>query len=213
MIITYEGLECIKIQHGNTIVAFNPISKESKIKGPSFGADVVFISANHPDFNGVDSTSRGDKVPFVISGPGEYEVNGLIAKGFISNTEHGGKERKNTIYSVTIDSMNVVYLGAISDKDVSNEVKEELADVDILFVPIGGEGVLSPSDAHRIAIKREPKVIIPIHFGNVGDKDALKNFLKEGGNDGVKPVDKLTIKAKDIAGKVGEVVVLSPSIR
>lgn len=211
MIITYEGVECIKIQHGNITVAFNPISKESKIKGPSFGADVVFISANHLDLNGVDAVTRGEKEPFVISGPGEYEVEGLVAEGYMSHTQYGGTERINTIYSAIIDSMRVVYLGAFSDNDVSNEVKENLGDVDILFVPIGGNGVLDASAAYRLAVKREPKVIIPIHFGSVGEKDALKVFLEEGGNESVKSVDKFTVKAKDIAGMVGEVVVLSPS--
>lgn len=211
MIITYEGIECIKIQHGDLTVAFNPISKDSKFKGPSFGADVVFVSANNPDFNGVEAVSRGDKEPFVISGPGEYEVKGMVVKGYLSKTNYGATEKFNTIYSVSIDNMNVVYMGAISELDVSNEVKEGLADVDILFMPIGGDGVLNPNDAYRLAVKRESKVIIPIHFGSVGEKDALKSFLKEGGNEDVKAVDKFTVKSRDLVGKEGEVVVINPS--
>ena len=211
MIITYEGVECIKIQHGNTTVAFNPVSKTSKLKGANFGADVVFISCNHPDFNGVEAVSRGDKEPFVVKGPGEYEVEGLVAQGYISHSNYDKSERINTIYSTTIDSMHVVYLGALSDTDVSNEVKESLGDVDILFVPIGGDGVLNASEAYKLAVKREPKVIIPIHFGSVGEKNALKDFLKEGGNEKVKEVEKFTVKSKDISGMAGEVVVLSPS--
>lgn len=211
MIITYEGLECVKVQHGDVTVAFNPISKESKAKAPSFGADVVFITANHPDLNGAESVSRGDKEPFVVKGPGEYEAQGLVIQGYSSRTHYGGEERFNTIYSMTIDNMNVVYLGAISDTELSNEAKEGLSDVDILFVPIGGDGVLNASDAYRLAVKREPKVIIPIHFGSIGEKNALKSFLKEGGNEDVKPIDKLTVKAKDISGKQGEIIVINPA--
>ena len=48
-----------------------------------------------------------------------------------------------------------------------------------------------------------------MHFGQVGIKDALKKYLKEAGEDAVKPIDKLTIKRKDLEGKMGEVVVLS----
>jgi len=210
MIITYEGVEFIKIQHGDYTIAFNPISKKSKHKGSSFGADLVLISSNNIDFNGADSVARGDKEPFVISGPGEYEINNMFVEGFISNTTYSGKELINTIYSIKIDGMNVVFMGAFSDEDVSNDVKENLGDVDILFVPIGGDGVLNATEAHKLAVKREPKIIIPIHFGAVGEKSALKDFLEEGGAEKVKGVSKLTIKKKDLLEKQGEIVVLDP---
>jgi L-ascorbate metabolism protein UlaG (beta-lactamase superfamily) len=80
--------------------------------------------------------------------------------------------------------------------------------IDLLFVPIAGDGVLSPADAYKLAVQFEPKLIIPI--GHDTSKDALKMFLKEAGED-TKPVEKLTIKKKDIEGKEGEVVVLSSS--
>jgi len=51
-------------------------------------------------------------------------------------------------------------------------------------------------------------VIIPMHYDGIGQKDALKTFLKEAGAESSKPVDKLTIKKKDLEGKAGEVVVL-----
>jgi hypothetical protein len=56
-------------------------------------------------------------------------------------------------------------------------------------------------------VQFEPKHIIPSHFDS-GKKDTLKQFLKEAGAENVSPVDKLTIKRKDIEGKEGDVVVL-----
>lgn len=208
MIITYQGVEAVKIQHGDTVVAFNPPSKKSKFSGTSFGADVVLITANHEDLNGSEMASRNDKEAFVINGPGEYEVNGLFVRGFASKTNYGGSERINTIYTITIDGMNVAFLGALNETELSPEAKSELGIADVLFVPIGEDGVLGPEDAYKVAVKREPKIIIPIHFDKVGNKDVLKRFLKEGGQDDVKPVDKLTLKSKDLAGKQGEIVVL-----
>lgn len=211
MVISYEGAEYIKIQQGDLTVALNPISKESKLKGTQFGADIALISINHPDMNGSDAVTRKDKEPFVISGPGEYEVNNLFIKGFASKSEYGGKERINTIYTFEIDGINVAFFGAIVGNDLSPKVKEALSDIDILFVPIGGDGVLGPEDAYKLAVKREPAVIIPIHYGNIGEKDALKTFLHEGGEEKVKPVDKVTFKRKDIESKSGEIVVLKPT--
>ncbi len=212
MIITYDGVESVKVSHGDFTMALNPISKESKFKLANFGSDVVLITANHPDFNGSDTATRQGKEPFIISGPGEYEIKGVFVRGFASKTVYGGKERINTVYTFELDGIRVAYLGAISDKDLDSKAKEEIGDIDIIFVPIGGDDVLSAEEAFKIASKREPKVIIPIHFGAVGQKDALDKFLKEADSKGVKPIDKLTIKKKDLIGKESEVVVLSSSL-
>ena len=72
---------------------------------------------------------------------------------------------------------------------------------------VGGEGVLTPAAAYELSVKLEPKLIIPMHYDDATDKN-LKTFLKEAGEEGTKPVDKLTLKKKDLDGKEGEVVVL-----
>lgn len=211
MVITYEGAEFVKIVQGDLTIALNPISKESKLKSTNFGADICMISLNHPDTNGSETVTRKDKEPFVISGPGEYEINDIFIKGYASKSEYGGVERINTIYTFEIDGIVIAYFGAISDKDLSPKVKESLDNIDLLFVPIGGEGVLEPEEAYKLAVKREPSVIIPIHYGSVGSKDALKTFLNEGGEEDVKAVEKVTLKRKDIESKNGEIIVLKPT--
>lgn len=208
MIITYHGADFFKVSFGDTTIAVNPISKDSKVKGKSFGSDITLISVNSPEHNGSDSTSRGEKESFVINGPGEYEVQGVFIKGFLSKSNYGGKERINTIYTVNLENINLCFLGALSEKDLSSEAKEAMDGVDILFVPVGSDGVLDPATAHKVAVQFEPKVIIPSHYVEVGEKDSLKKFLKESGEEGVKPVDKLTIKRKDIEAMEGEIVVL-----
>lgn len=208
MVITYEGVEFIKITHGDTTIACNPISKESKFKGSNFGADVALITTNHPDMNGVESVTRNNKEPFVVSGPGEYEVDGFFIRGFASKTTYGEVERINTIYTFELDSIRVGFLGALGDGELSGEIKEMMGSIDVLFVPIGGQGVLDSAEAYKLAVKREASIIIPIHFGSVGDKGALKQFLEEGSSEDTKPIDKLTIKRRDVEGKKGEIVVL-----
>lgn len=209
MVITYLGGEFFKVQFGDTVLAFNPISKDSKLKTSRFGADVALISLNHTDMNGIDQVSFGEKKAFAVNGPGEYEVKGVYIKGFKSNSTYDKEPRLNTIYMVSLEGMNLCFLGALSDKDISNEALEALDEVDILFTPIGGNGVLAPADAYKLAVKLEPKIIIPMHYGSVGDANALKVFLKEGGEDALKPEDKLTLKKKDLEGRKTDIVVLA----
>lgn len=209
MIITYLGIEFFKVQFGDITLAFNPISKDSKFKPTRFFADIALVSLNHPDMNGVENLSYNGKEPFVISGPGEYEIKDVFIKGFASKSVYEGKERINTIYSVTLENMNLCFLGALSDINLSSEVKEALGDVDILFMPVGNEGVLDSAKAEKLAVEIEPKIIIPMHYGEVGTKDSLKKYLKEAGEENAKPIDKLTLKKKDLEGKIGDVVLLS----
>ncbi len=205
MIITHFGAESFKVQFGDITLAFNPISKDSKLKSSRYGADVALMSLNHPDTNGVDQVSFGEKEAFVIRGPGEYEVKGVTIKGFKSDSLYGGKPRINTIYTVNLENMNVCFLGALSSKDLSSETMESIDEIDVLFVPIGGDGVLTPSDAYKLAVKLEAKIVIPMHY----TKETLKQFLKEGGDESIKPEDKLTLKKKDLEGRKVDIVVLA----
>ena len=164
---------------------------------------------NHPDYNGVENLSFGDREPFVISGPGEYEIKNIFIKGIPSESKVGGPGSVNTIYTLNVDKMNICFLGALSSKTLPAESREAIDNVDILFVPIGGVSGLSPADAYGVAVSIEPKVIIPMDYE---DDAPLKKFLKEGGAEKTEALDKLTVKSKDIEGKEGEIIVLTPSL-
>ena len=148
-----------------------------------------------------------------MSGPGEYEVQEIFIRGVPSTSRYGGKERINTIYAVTLEEMKLCFIGAMSDRKLPTETKEVVAGADVLFVPVGGDGVLTPGDAHELAVELEAKMVIPIHYptsaGNIGEADALAKFLKASGKGNISPVEKLTLKRKDLDGKEEEVVVLS----
>lgn len=204
MIISYQGAQSFKVQFGETVLAFDPVSKASKLKAGSFGADITLISVNHPDMNGAAQTSRGEKESFVIQGPGEYEIQGVFIKGLPSTSEYGGEKKINTIYTVNLENMNLCFLGALSDVNIPAAAKEAIDGVDVLFVPAGGEGVLKADEAYKFAVSLEPSIIIPMNYSDA----SLKTFIKESGGD-VKPVEKLTLKKKDLEGKEGETVVLS----
>jgi L-ascorbate metabolism protein UlaG (beta-lactamase superfamily) len=203
MIISYNGLESFKISHGDLVLAVNPVSKDSKAKSAKFGADITLITTNHPDMNGAEQTARADKEPFVISGPGEYEVKDVFVRGFLSESAYGDA-KLNTIYLISFEGMNLCFLGALSNPALSAETLEVLENLDIIFTPIGGEGLLAPSQAYKLAVSLEPSIIIPMHYTDA----TLKQFLKEGGKDKIDAEDKLVIKKKDIEGKSGEIVVL-----
>lgn len=213
MVITHHGGQCIKASFGDLTVAFDPISKASKLSSVRFGADLVLVSRNHPDMNGVEQMSGGSKEPFVIQGPGEYEKDGVTVRGFLTKSEYGlGKNQAdaiNTLYVVKLEGMTLVHAGALASAQLPPEAKEAIDEVDVLFVPVGGDGVLSPAEAAKLATMLEAHVIVPIHWDGMGEKGALDAFIKEAGG-AAERVEKLTLKKKDAAQSDGAVFVLIP---
>ncbi|MFA6257550.1 MAG: MBL fold metallo-hydrolase [Candidatus Paceibacterota bacterium] len=210
MIITYFGKQFFKIQQGEMVLAFNPISKESKSSkngmGAHFGADIALVTTNHPDYNGIEQLSHGERAPFVINGPGDYEIKEIFIKGLLSHSLIAGKKHINTIYSLSVDNIDILFLGALSEGELSKESREALSSPDILFIPIGGKetGLLDAKTAAKLASSLEPKLIIPMDY----DENTLKVFLKEIGEEKAEVVDKLTLKRKDLDNKEGEVIIL-----
>src|SRR3990167_6825979 len=206
MVITYYGAACFKVQSGETVLAFNPPSKESEYKSPRFASDIVFVSSNHKDYNGWENLAYRQAglpgktecaKPFVAEGQGEYEVSGIYIKGIGSNG------RDNTVYTLALEDIFICHLGALS-KEMDPSLKEAVGEVDILFIPIGGGELLDPQKAAGAAIHLEAKIVIPMNY----NENQLKQFIKEFGAGETTAADKLTVKKKDLAEKKGEVVVL-----
>jgi L-ascorbate metabolism protein UlaG (beta-lactamase superfamily) len=206
MIITHFGRQHFKLTVGDLVVAVNPVSKEGKGKVAKYGADVTLITTNHPDYNGAEQTEHGEKIPFVVRGAGEYEVRDIFIKGFgtVTKLMDGKKEKEyqNTSYVLTIDGIRITFLGALA-QTLSPEHKEIIDETDVLFIPVGHDGfLLNAYDAHKLAVGLEPKLVIPMDY----DEQSLPVFLKESGAEKIEPVEKLTIKKKDIESKLGEIV-------
>lgn len=155
------------------------VNPQSKVS-----ADVTLFSSGKSD--------TSEKSGFVIMGPGEYEIKDISIKGFLSVGEAG---KINTIYVVNFEGMNLCFLGSLANIELPSETLEQMEDIDILFAPV---------TSHKLAVSLEPSLIIPADY----NAESLKKFLKEVGEDEVKPEEKLVIKKKDLEGKEGEIVVL-----
>jgi len=213
MVITHHGGQCFKVTFGDLTLVFDPISKGGTLPAVRFGADIALSSRNHPDMNGIEEVSFGGKEPFAILGPGEYEKEGITVQGFLTKSEYGlpkgQADAVNTVYAVKLEGMTLVHLGALSDSALPPDAKEAIDEIDILFVPVGGDGVLDAAEASKLATMLEPKVVIPMHWSGMGVPKSLEQFIKEEGEEAEK-TEKLTLKKKDVADKDGAIIVVTP---
>ncbi|MDB5255259.1 MAG: hypothetical protein JWL92_635 [Candidatus Nomurabacteria bacterium] len=210
MVITYFGKSYFKLTLGDLTIAINPPSKESKAfaKIPRFGADIALVTTNTIDTNGPETVTLGDKEPFVLDGPGNYEVRELLINGAPSTVVLDGKTYNNTVYGFELDGIKIAFLGLLTDdKTMSADAKEIASNADMIFVPVGSDSLeLTAAKAYKTAVSFDPNVVIPYEYNAAN----LSLFLKEGGQDKNEPQDKATLKRRDLDGKEGYILLLEP---
>ncbi len=196
MEISFLGQASFRIKGKTTTVVTDPFDPEFVgLKFPKVEGDIVTISHDHKDHN---NASIVDGTPFLIQGPGEYEIKGTSVVGVSSyHDEKEGAERGgNTLYNITIDGMNVAHLGDLGQKELTQNQVELLGTVDILLIPVGSVYTIDAASAAKITAQLEPKLIIPMHYLLPGLKfqlDPVDKFLKEMGQEEVNREVKLVI--------------------
>ena len=193
-------------------IAIDPFSEEVGFKPPSVSADILLITHNHYDHNNVKAI-KGN--PFLIEGPGEYEIKGAFIEGISAyHDKSQGKERGNTtIYTIEADGMRLCHLGDFGQKELTAEQVEKIGECDVLMIPVGGVYTISGQEAPKIISQIEPKIVIPMHYHLPKLKLKLENvdkFLKAMGQKEISPQPKLLLKEKDLPQEETKVVVLKP---
>ena len=135
----------------------------------------------------------------VITSAGEYSFAGLTVRALPYRSAHG---IWRSIVRLTLDSLNVVHLGAL-DRDLSaSELSElEQTEIHLLLLPIGGGSGLSLRAALRILAALEPRVVIPVHYqlpALTEKLDTVESFAKEVGLHFRESLPKVILKASKL---------------
>jgi len=215
MQIIWHGHSCFQIltprNKGEvTSILIDPFSEEIGLRPPKLEADIVLMSHDHRGHNNVKTVSGS---PFLISGPGEYEIKSVFIQGISSSHDQSlGKERgENTIYALEAEDLKLCHLGDLGQKELTEEQLDRIGEVDILMIPIGGVDSISAKEAMKIMSQIEPKITIPMHYQIPKLKiklDGLDKFLKSLGIKSIMPENKLSIKKKDISTEEAKIVIL-----
>jgi len=216
--ISYAGQSCFQISVSNSRdhdadIVIDPFDEEVGLKVPNFSADILLVTHDHHDHN---NTKAVKGTPFLIEGPGEYEIKGVFIQGIPAfHDDKEGKEKgTNTIYTIEAEDIRFCHLGDLGQKQLTDEQVDKIGAIDVLMVPVGGEYTIDSSLAQKIISQIEPKIIIPMHYAlpkTKGKLDEVSKFLKTMGKPSIVPVDKLTVKTSTLP-KDGamEIVVLQP---
>lgn len=214
MDISYLGHSCFRLNNRDLSVVMDPY--ESDFVGFSLSrvsGDIVTVSHEHSDHNFADGVNGVKKV---FDGAGEYEVSEVSFIGIPSfHDDKRGEERgKNTIFVVEMDGYRVVHLGDLGHK-LTESTLNEIGEVDVLMVPVGGKYTIGPQEAVGVVQAIEPKIVIPMHFKTqkhkadvFGELTGLDDFVSALG---LKPKEegKLVLKKGSLLPEDQQLVVLS----
>lgn len=210
MDIKYFGHSAFFIRPKDAKVVTDPFDpKMTGIKFPKTEADIVTISHQHKDHNFKEGISG---TPLFIEMPGEYEKNGVRITGYQTyHDKKKGEERgENVAYKIEADGISILHCG---DLGVvwEDPFIDQLGEVDVLMVPVGGFYTIDANEAVELVKKIEPSLVIPMHYKTAKhNKDAqiapVDEFLKKMAVAGASPTAKLTIKKEDLLDEMKTVV-------
>jgi L-ascorbate metabolism protein UlaG (beta-lactamase superfamily) len=194
MEITWLGYSCFKLKGKGITIVTDPCPPELGYSFENPEAAVVTVSHNHPNHSCVQAVKGS---PRLITRPGEYEIGGTLIIGISTyhDAEGGSLLGKNNVYALEIDDINICHLGDLGQPLTSSQI-EELGNIDILLVPVGGVDTISAVQAAALVRAIEPKIVIPMHYKTLTlskELDGVDKFLKEMGLSEAVPQAKLTV--------------------
>lgn len=227
MHISWLGLSAFKLETKDAVLVLDPYGPSVAPRPLRAKADVVTVSnptsPAHGHVEGILGT------PFLIDHPGEFEVKGVFVQGIAAGgsvgkhpTSEGGKRRSGdqestavahdepTLFTFDNEGLRLVHVGDLRTVP-SDEILESVNGVDILFLPVGGGDTLDAEAAMRVVNAIEPRVVVPMHFRQAGWKTTEKllpvsAFLSEIGASKIDPVQRYSVKKRDLSGEETAVV-------
>ena len=190
-------------------IAIDPFDKSIGLKLPKVEAQILLITHNHSDHSNKKAISGS---PFLIESPGEYETKGVYIKGVQGfHDDSQGKEKgKVVFYIIEVENIKICHLSDIGQKELTSEQIDEIGNIDILMIPVGGVYTLDAKQAANIISQIEPKIVIPMHYQvpNLNLKlNSLEQFLKEIGSSNAEPQKKFKVKMSDIPKETMQTIV------
>lgn len=153
------------------------------------------------------------KAKLVIDMPGEYEASGVSVFG-VQTRAHMDEEgaKSATMYKITWGETRVLVTGHVFPK-LTEEQLEAIGVVDVMFVPVGGNGYTTDAVGAMQLIKAvEPKLVVPTHYADKHlnfevPAGELEDALKTLGMEPKEPVPKLQFKPAEVTDTT-QIVVL-----
>jgi len=218
MNINWYGQSCFQIssvrgKDNHVSIVIDPFSESTTgLKLPKLQADILLVTHDHSDHSNIKAVSG---TPFIIKGPGEYDIKKVFVHGISGYHDNvqGSQRGSITIYTIETEGIRLCHLSDLGQKELTSSQLDEIGDIDILMIPIGGIYTIDTAEAVKIMAQIEPRIIIPMHYKIPKLKiklDDIDKFLKSLGIKKPESLPKLSIRKKDISTEEAKIIILQP---
>jgi L-ascorbate metabolism protein UlaG (beta-lactamase superfamily) len=219
--IQYLGHSCFRLRGRDGIVLCDPFDRSVGLDIGKPTAHIVTVSHAHPDHNNLAAVKPMRERIFAIEGPGEYEVSGVMIAGIRTShdKQKGAELGNNTAYVIHLDDVVFCHLGDLGHELTTHQL-DEIGNVDVLFIPVGGGETIGPNEAISVISQIEPRLVIPMHYALPGQRSfdyelaTIEKFAHEIGLKDVVAEEKLSVTAANLPGEEEETrfVIMKPSV-
>ena len=195
MEITWFGHSCFLLRSGDfrlltdpydMSLGYPPVRIKQTLK-------IVTVSHGHKGHNYAQDFKDN---PRIILSPGEYETGGIFIYGtrLYHDNEKGAKLGKNLAFLFEMDDLKICHMGDLGHL-ITAQQEQELGNVDVLILPVGGIATINAEMAAKIVRLLEPKIVIPMHYKTEVTPwlEPVDTFLAEMGAKEAVPQPSLTI--------------------
>lgn len=203
----YFGANCIKISSKKASLVIDDNLASFGLKPVVSSKDIALYTTN--------LVERAKDAYFTISVPGEYEVSDASIQGIAARSHMDeDSQRSAVIYRIILDDVRIAVVGHIHPNLTDDEL-EALGTIDILFVPVGGNGyTLDGVGAQKIVKGIEPKIVIPTHYADPKlnyevPQTELEEALKGLAMEPSERVDVLKMKGLEFSADGSKLIVLN----
>ncbi|HIF42744.1 MAG TPA: hypothetical protein EYQ67_01155 [Dehalococcoidia bacterium] len=209
MDITWLGHACFRLHDADMIVVTDPYPAAVGLVEDNRPSSIVTVSNTHSNHSNSEFI-EGD--PKVFRDPGEYEYNGVTARGVMTPLGEGQpNEERNVAFTIEIGGVNVCHLGDLS-APLTTRMMDELKPVDVVLVPVGGHCTLTMDEVYQTLQDLDAKIVIPMHYkteGIIAEIDTIDPFVLRMGLDDVQPQPRLVVTSANLGTDLRTVVMTS----
>ena len=205
MELQFYGANCVRITTKKLSLVIDDNLADLGLKSVTKDGDVALFTSLH----GIPAS----KARLILDQPGEYEVAETSVKGIGARAHiDEAKTYGSTIFKVIADDVRLAVVGHVYP-ELSNSQLEELGTIDVLLIPVGGNGyTLDPVGASHLIKEIEPKIVIPTHYADSAinypvPQQSLEDALKGLGMEPKETVTKIKLKPGELSD-VTQLIVL-----
>jgi len=205
MDMQFYGANCVVLANKQTRLVIDDTLASLGAKSVIKDGDICLFTSVH------EAVSAKPKI--IIDMPGEYEVSNVSIFGIQARAHMDENDGRSAVmYKITWGETRILVTGHVFPKLTDAEL-ERIGIVDVMLVPVGGNGyTLDATGALQLIKAVEPKIVVPTHYADAQLKyevpqAELDDALKTLGMEPKERTTKFQFKAAEVADTTQLVVI------